>query len=107
MLQTRVSQPCLRDVHAVNGYLPPLGALRAFEAASRLMSFSKAAGNESISTARTKGGEGGIKQIALFRCAPDSRVVLVQTPHKPKLRRRSVERRFRPSSRPQRGMIWP
>jgi hypothetical protein len=43
MLQTRVSQPCLRDVHAVNGYLPPLGALRAFEAAARLMSFSKAA----------------------------------------------------------------
>jgi hypothetical protein len=30
MLQTRVSQPYLRDFHAVNGYLPPLGALRAF-----------------------------------------------------------------------------
>jgi hypothetical protein len=28
MLQTRVSQPHLRDFHAVNGYLAPLGALR-------------------------------------------------------------------------------
>jgi hypothetical protein len=28
MLQTRVSQPRLRDFHAVNGYLAPLGALR-------------------------------------------------------------------------------
>jgi hypothetical protein len=43
MLQTRVSQPRLRDFHAVNGYLPPLGAPRVFEAAARLMSFSKAA----------------------------------------------------------------
>jgi hypothetical protein len=39
MLQTRVSHARLRDFHAVNGYLPPLGALRAFEAAARLMSF--------------------------------------------------------------------
>src|SRR5258705_2282617 len=31
MLQTRVSQPRLRDFHAVNGYLPPRGALRALE----------------------------------------------------------------------------
>jgi hypothetical protein len=43
MLQTRVSQPRLRDFHAVNGYLAPLGALRAFEGAVRLMIFSKAA----------------------------------------------------------------
>jgi hypothetical protein len=53
MLQTRVSHPRLRDFHAVNGYLPPLGALRAFEAAAKLMSFSKATENEPISTART------------------------------------------------------
>jgi hypothetical protein len=39
MLQTRVSHARLRDFHAVNGYLPALGALRAFEAAARLMSF--------------------------------------------------------------------
>jgi hypothetical protein len=71
MLQTRVSQPRLRDFH-----LPPLGGLRACEAAARLM--------------RTKGGEDGIKQIARFRCALDSRVVLVQTPRKRMLRRRSV-----------------
>ncbi len=45
----------------MNGYLAPLGALRACEAAARLM--------------RTKGGEGEIKQIARFRCALDSRVV--------------------------------
>jgi hypothetical protein len=45
MLQTRVSQPRLRDFHAVNGYLLPLGALRAFEAAAKLMSFSKFAEN--------------------------------------------------------------
>jgi len=76
MLQTRVSQPRLRDFHAVNRYLALLGALRACEAAARLM--------------RTKGGEGGIKQIARFRCALDSRLVLVQTPHKRMLRRRSV-----------------
>ena len=44
----------------MNGYLAALGALRACEAAVRLM--------------RTKGGEGGIKQIARFRCALDSRV---------------------------------
>src|SRR5712671_4371091 len=31
MLQTRVFQPRLRDFHAVNGYLPPRGALRALE----------------------------------------------------------------------------
>lgn len=31
MLQTKVSQPRLRDFHAVNGYLPPRGALRALE----------------------------------------------------------------------------
>ena len=49
----------------MNGYLAPLGAMRACEAAARLM--------------RTKGGEGGIKQIARFRRALDSRVVLVQT----------------------------
>jgi hypothetical protein len=54
MLQTRVSQPRLRDFHTVNGcYLPPLGALRAFEAVAGLLSFSKAAKNEPISTART------------------------------------------------------
>jgi hypothetical protein len=47
MLQTKVSQPRLRDFHAVNGYLAPLCALRACEAATRVM--------------RTKGGEGGIK----------------------------------------------
>jgi hypothetical protein len=47
MLQTRVSQPRLRDFHAVNGYLAPLAALRACGAAARLI--------------RTKGGEGGIK----------------------------------------------
>ena len=59
MLQTRVSQPRLRDIHAVTGcYLPPLGALRAFEAAAGLMSFSKAAENEPFSTARTNGGKG-------------------------------------------------
>jgi hypothetical protein len=29
LLQTRVSHPRLRDFHAVNGYLPPLGAVRA------------------------------------------------------------------------------
>jgi len=60
----------------VNGYLASLGAVRACEAAAMLM--------------RTKGGEAGIKQIARFRCALDSRVVLVQTPHKRMLRRRSV-----------------
>jgi hypothetical protein len=76
MLQTRVSQPRLRDFHAVTGYLAPLGRLRACEATVRLM--------------RTKGGEGGIKQIARFRRALDARVVLVQTPHKRILRRRSV-----------------
>ena len=77
MLQTRVSQPRLRDFHAVTGcYLPPLGALRAFEAAAGLMSFSKAAENEPISTACTNGGKGRIKQIAHFRYAPHSRVVL-------------------------------
>ena len=40
ILQTRVSHPRLRDFHAVNGYLPPPGALRTSEAAARLMSFS-------------------------------------------------------------------
>jgi hypothetical protein len=40
----------VRDFHAANGYLAPLGALRACEVGARLM--------------RTKGGEGGIKQIA-------------------------------------------
>jgi hypothetical protein len=53
MLQTRVSQPRLKDFHAVNGYLPPLGALRACAAAARLM--------------RTRGGEGGIKTDRLFQ----------------------------------------
>jgi hypothetical protein len=101
MLQTRVSQPRLRNFHAVNGYLPPLGALRAFEAAARLMSFRKAAENERISIARTKGGEGEIKRIAYFRRALDSRVLPIQTPHIRMLRRRSVERKFRPSNRPQ------
>jgi hypothetical protein len=37
MLQTRVSQPRLRDFHAVNRYLALLGALRACETAARLM----------------------------------------------------------------------
>jgi hypothetical protein len=48
MLQTRVSQPRVRDFHAVNGYLPPLRAVRAFEAAARLMSFSKGTESEPI-----------------------------------------------------------
>jgi hypothetical protein len=48
MPQTRVSHPRLRDFHAVNGYLPALSARRAFEAAARLMSFSKAAEYEPI-----------------------------------------------------------
>ena len=52
----------------MNRYLALLGALRACEAGARLM--------------RTKAGEGGIKQIARFRCALDSRVVLLQMPHK-------------------------
>ena len=52
MLQTRVSQPRLRDFHAVNGYLPPPGSCAL------------------------KAGEGGIKQIAYFGCALDSRFVL-------------------------------
>jgi hypothetical protein len=42
MLQTRVSQPRLRDFH-----LPPLGGLRACEAAARLMRTKKAAKMES------------------------------------------------------------
>jgi LysR family transcriptional regulator, glycine cleavage system transcriptional activator len=42
-LQTRVSQPQLSNLHQTNGHLPALGALRAFEAVARLMSFSKAA----------------------------------------------------------------
>jgi LysR family transcriptional regulator, glycine cleavage system transcriptional activator len=33
----------MRNLHPTNGHLPPLAALRAFEAAARLMSFSKAA----------------------------------------------------------------
>jgi hypothetical protein len=41
----------------VNGYLPPFGALRAFEATARPKSFSKATENEPISTAWTKNGE--------------------------------------------------
>ena len=47
---------------------------------------------ERLSAARTKGGEGEIKQIAHFKCARDSRVVLVQTPHKRILRRQRIER---------------
>jgi len=90
MLQTRVSQPRLRDFHAANSYLAPLGGLRACEAAARLMC--------------TKGGEGGIKQIARFRRALDSRAVLVQTPHKRMLRRLAQVQTVQP---PARGMIWP
>jgi len=90
MLQTRGSQPRLRDFHAANSYLAPLGGLRACEAAARLM--------------RTKGGEGGIKQIARFRRALDSRVVLVQTPHKRMLRRLAQVQTVQP---PARAMIWP
>jgi hypothetical protein len=48
MLQTRDSHPRLRDAHAVKGYLPPLHALRAFEAVARLMSFSKGTESEPI-----------------------------------------------------------
>ena len=68
----------------------PLGALRACEAAAKLM--------------RTKRGKGGIKQIARFRRALDSRVVLVQTPHKRMLRRLAQVQTVQP---PARGMIWP
>jgi hypothetical protein len=59
MQQTRVSQPRLSNFHAVNGYLPPLSAARM---RSRRQAHAY------------KGGEGGIKQIARFRCALDSRV---------------------------------
>jgi hypothetical protein len=86
MLQTKVSQPCLSYFHAVTGYLPPLGALRAFEAAARLMSFSKAAENEPISTAHTKGGEGGIKPDRSFQVCSRLTRRTVQTPHKRILR---------------------
>jgi hypothetical protein len=50
MLQTRVSQPRLSNSHAVNGYLPPLGAPRACEAAARLMRIkaAKAGSNRSL-----------------------------------------------------------
>jgi LysR family glycine cleavage system transcriptional activator len=41
--QTRLFQYRLRKTHPMNGHLPPLSALRAFEAAARLKSFSKAA----------------------------------------------------------------
>jgi LysR family transcriptional regulator, glycine cleavage system transcriptional activator len=51
MSQTRVFQPQLRDIHAINGHLPPLAALRAFEAAARLMSFSKAASELNVTPA--------------------------------------------------------
>jgi hypothetical protein len=87
MLQTRVSQPRLRDFH-----LPPLGALRACEAAARLM--------------RTKGGEDGIKQIARFRCALDSRVAgtdAAQTNAQATERLAQVQT-VQP---PAKGMIWP
>jgi hypothetical protein len=53
MLQTRVSQPCLRDFHAVNGYMPPLGALCGCAAAARLI--------------RTRGGEGANQTDRLFQ----------------------------------------
>ena len=42
-LQTRVSQPRLEKLIPMNDHLPPLSALRAFEAAARHVSFSKAA----------------------------------------------------------------
>ena len=42
--QTRLSQYRIRiPHHETNNHLPPLSALRAFEAAARLKSFSKAA----------------------------------------------------------------
>jgi LysR family transcriptional regulator, glycine cleavage system transcriptional activator len=43
MPQTRVSHSAMRNPHGLNGHLPPLAALRAFEAAARLMSFTRAA----------------------------------------------------------------
>jgi LysR family glycine cleavage system transcriptional activator len=41
----------MRNIHAMNGHLPPLGALRAFEAAARSMSFSKAADELNVTPA--------------------------------------------------------
>jgi LysR family glycine cleavage system transcriptional activator len=41
----------MRNLHAMNGQLPPLGALRAFEAAARLMSFGKAADELNVTPA--------------------------------------------------------
>jgi LysR family transcriptional regulator, glycine cleavage system transcriptional activator len=41
----------MRNSHGTNGHLPPLAALRAFEAAARLMSFSKAADELNVTPA--------------------------------------------------------
>jgi LysR family transcriptional regulator, glycine cleavage system transcriptional activator len=41
----------MRNIHLMNGHLPPLGALRAFEAAARSMSFSKAADELNVTPA--------------------------------------------------------
>jgi LysR family transcriptional regulator, glycine cleavage system transcriptional activator len=49
--QARVSQARLSNFHPTGGHLPPLGALRAFEAAARLMSFGKAADELKVSPA--------------------------------------------------------
>src|SRR5215469_3219346 len=49
--QTKVSQPRLSNSHGSAGHLPPLGALRAFEAAARLTSFGKAADELAVTPA--------------------------------------------------------
>jgi LysR family transcriptional regulator, glycine cleavage system transcriptional activator len=41
----------MRNLHPLNGHLPALAALRAFEAAARLMSFSKAAAELNVTPA--------------------------------------------------------
>ena len=41
----------MRKFNPKNGHLPPLGALRAFEAAARSMSFSKAADELNVTPA--------------------------------------------------------
>ena len=110
MLQTRVSQPRLRDFHAVNGYLPPHGALRALELGwQRLVpcvsnlrrSAVRAIGGDAISgSAPRPSGTGGLQTLCwrkrdsnLYGAFPVKGVVLVL------LRVLCSERESRSSSR--------
>ena len=53
----------------MNGHLPPLSALRAFEAAARLKSFSKAADELSVTPAAISHQIHALEQISGSGCS--------------------------------------